>query len=144
MDRVTAEHRDRVLRAFFEGKDWDTNPEFLLKRHVVRRSLELLPAFPLLVDDEWEAVSGQSNKGRGDLVFTDGAGGFAVIEVKHIDLARTGKTVRTGRNRRRGEVAVQALNYAVCIQMRHGCDRAVGAFVYTNERPAELIDARSA
>ncbi len=139
MNQSAAEHRDRVWRAFFEGKDWDENDEFKLKRELVLRSRELLPEFPHLIDDEWEKVPGQTNNGRGDLVFTDGAGRYAVVEVKFIDVARTGKTARTTRNDRRGKVWEQARKYAVDLVGRYADMKLVRAFVYTNELPGAPV-----
>ena len=83
-------HRDVVLRAFFAGKDWDENPEFKLKRALVLNVPAELSRFSFLVDDEWEVEPGNTNLGRGDLLFTDGEGAFAVVEVKFIDLGRPG------------------------------------------------------
>ena len=50
MDRVEAVRRDKVLRAYFDGKDWDENDEFVLKRELIGRSEMLLPDFPWLRD----------------------------------------------------------------------------------------------
>jgi hypothetical protein len=51
--RSEVQHRDQVLRAYFQGRDWDENKEYALKRDLVLRSAELLPDFPYLFDDEW-------------------------------------------------------------------------------------------
>lgn len=139
MDMNEAERRDQVLRAFFEGKSWDDNEEFKLKRHLVLNSASMLPGFPLVVDDEWEFVPGQTNHGRGDLVFTDGKGAFAVVEVKFIDLGRTGKTARKKRTDSRGKVVEQALRYANIAVERYAASQPVRAFTYTNEGES-LVD----
>jgi hypothetical protein len=65
MDRAEAVRRDRVLRACFEGRDWDEGIEARLTRELVLGSVEVLPAFPYLVDHEWERVPGLSQQGRG-------------------------------------------------------------------------------
>lgn len=134
MDRTEAENRDRVLHAFFEGKVWDRNDEFLLKRSLVLNRSELLPTFPFVVDDEWDVVPGKTDQGRGDLVFTDGAGCFAVVEVKFIDLGRSGPTARSKRTGSRKKVVEQAMDYAHLLYARHGADAKVEAFSFTNER----------
>lgn len=139
MDRDTAPHRDRVLRAFFEGKDWDENDEFKLKRSLVLSSAELLPGFPFLIDDEWDVEPGKTNQGRGDLVFTDGDGRFAVVEVKFIDLGRTGKTVRTKRKNSRNKVIDQAVDYGVKAHERFGPDVKVESYSFTNEADAPVL-----
>jgi hypothetical protein len=48
MRRHEAMRRDRILRDLFNGKDWDRNEEFMLKRSLVLRSAELLPGYPFL------------------------------------------------------------------------------------------------
>jgi hypothetical protein len=134
MDRHEAARRDRVMRAYFEGKDWDHNDEFVLKRQFVARSAELLPAHPFLIDDEWDVVAGETNQGRGDLVFTDGEGGYAVVEVKYLR-DRSGRTARSKRTKSRKEVREQAVTYARAIASRIGPDAKVSAYAYTNEAP---------
>ena len=134
-----ADH-DRVLRTYFLGKDWDRNPEFQLKRELVLRGAADLAPFPLLMDDEWEVEPGNTHFGRGDLVFTDGRGAFAVVEVKHIDLGRSGPTVRAKRTESRSKVVAQARVYAAALPHHYpGLVREVTAFVYTNERGLERV-----
>ncbi len=140
MDRETALRRDQVMRAFFEGKDWDDNDEFKLKRHLVLNSGELLPGFPFLIDDEWDVEPGKTNEGRGDLVFTDGEGAFAVVEVKFIDLGRTVKTVRTKRKNSRNKVIDQAVDYGVKVYERFGPDVKVESYSFTNEADAPVLE----
>lgn len=133
-------HRDRVLRAFFAGKDWDENPEAQLKRQIVLEGHPDLARFPFLVDDEWEVHPGATNLGRGDLVFTDGQGAFAVVEVKFIDLGRTGPTVRAKRTESRGKVIEQARSYAALLKSRHpDLVNEVVPYTFTNERGLERV-----
>jgi hypothetical protein len=142
MERGEAIRRNAVLRAFFDGKDWDLNEEYVLKRAFVRRSRALLPAYEFLVDDEWDAVSGRSDLGRGDLVFTDGVGHFAVVELKFIDLTRTGPTARVKRTKSRGKVFEQAVIYACHILNGNPSAIDVLALYYTNEQPDRAIEIR--
>lgn len=124
MDRAEAERRDRVLRTYFEGRDWDEAIEAKLARELVLGSAEVLPAFPFVVDYEWEEVPGRSQDGRGDLLFTDGQGNFAVVEVKSI--------LGSGQNtNRRTKVEDQAARYHRAAQAR--CEGTVVAFVYTDD-----------
>ena len=133
-------HRDRVLRAFFTGKDWDENPEAKLKRQLVLEGHPELARFPFLVDDEWEVYPGATNLGRGDLVFTDGQGAFAVVEVKYIDRERTGRTARAKRNDSRGKVVEQARLYAARLHGRYPeLVRMVEPFAFTNESGLERV-----
>ncbi len=142
MDRAEAEHRDRVLRAYFDGRDWDESPEFLLARQLVREGHELLLHFPLLVDYEWEVAEGFSQLGRGDLVFSDGEGDFAVVEVKHVEGGRwggTGRNRRTSMRKKRRKVEEQALGYALAWQLRHANPEGTRAFLFTNESGLVLL-----
>lgn len=77
----------------------------------------------------------QPNLGRGDLVFADGEGRFAVVEVKFIDLGRSGSTVRAKRTESRKKVVEQARDYASKLAALLGPDVTVEACWYTNEEP---------
>jgi len=126
-------HRDRVMRAWFDGRTWDSNDEFLLKRRLLAANLPELAVFPLLIDDEWEVVSGETNHGRGDLLFTDGAGAFAVVEVKRFPALFGGKTSRTCRNKKRKAVREQAWTYARAVLRNLVDAQSVEVFVYTDD-----------
>ena len=54
MDKDQIDYRDRILRAYFSGRNWDKNDEYLLKQHFILRSTQLLPKYLYLVEDEWE------------------------------------------------------------------------------------------
>jgi hypothetical protein len=131
MDRHQIEHRDRVLRAYFDGRNWDENAEFILKRQLVKHSIQLLPKYPYVIDDEWEVEAGRTDKGKGDLVFTDGNGYFAIVEVKWIDLESTGRTSSSRRTHKRQLVEAQAIDYASSYAQQSS--GKVEAFVFTNE-----------
>jgi len=137
-----AQRRDKVLRAYFEGRDWDGPGEFQLKRTLARDGHEALSRYPYLVDDEWEVEPGHTNKGRGDLVFTDGHGGWATVETKWIDGGTDGgssKTRRRTRTKKRKTVEEQAVKYAsLLFQSRDDVDH-VRAFLHTNERSMDLV-----
>ncbi len=132
--RIAAAERDRVLRDYLRGRTWDANPEFRLIRNLVVEGHPLLEGFPLLYDYEWEVEPGRSDGGCGDLVFTDGEGGFAVVEAKYIDNARTGSTARAKRTDGRKAVREQALRYAAAFRASDaGTGALVVAFALTNE-----------
>ena len=133
MDQTEMRRRDSVLRAFFQGKDWEQNEEFVLKRQLVLRSHELLPDFPFLIDDEWEVVSGQTNEGKGDLLFANEKGEIAVVEVKFIDTDRTGRTARSKRTDSRSKVWKQAFIYAGHAARRYPEYPTIFSCYYTNE-----------
>jgi hypothetical protein len=140
MDKSKIEHRNYVLREYFKGRDWDGNNEYALKRQLVLRSHQLLPNYPYLIEDEWEVESGRTDKGRGDLVFTNGTGYFGVVEVKWIDLegeGRTGSTKRTSNRKKRRVVEFQAIAYANLyaeLTLIAGDPvNGLEAFIFTNE-----------
>lgn len=134
------EHRNQVIRAYFEGRDWDTNGEYALKRRLVLNSKKLFPSYPYVIEDEWEVQPGRTDQGRGDLVFTDGSGGFAVVEVKSLDLesiGRTGTTKRVSNRKKRRMVEEQALRYAEIYQKNLDENQVaanrVKPYLFTNE-----------
>ena len=132
MDKYQIEYRNQVLRAYFRDRNWDQNDEYLLKQQLVRHSTILLPKYPYLIEDEWEVETGQSDKGKGDLVFASERFCFAVIEIKYIDLKSTGRTSSTRRTAKRQAVKQQAINYAAIYARRYL--QNVEAFTFTNEK----------
>lgn len=145
MNQDEAKRRDGVLRAYFEGRDWDAAGEFGLKRDFVMRSAELLPDLPYLVDDEWEVIPGHAQGGRGDLVMTDGLGNFAAIEVKLIvggTWGGSGSSRRRSRTKKRQKVRKQAQEYAGVLTRRHPDAVDVRAYMWTNEAGLEQVELR--
>jgi hypothetical protein len=130
------QHRDRVLRAYFEGRNWDHNNEFALKRKLILNSKQILPQFPYVIDDEWEVEPSRTDQGRGDLLFSDGVGNYAVVEVKWIVIegnGRKGTTKRTGNRKKRRDVEKQAIAYADILLKRLEQAEFVAAYIFTNE-----------
>jgi len=68
MNTNDIQHRDQVLRTYFEGRSWDDNNEYQLTREFVLNSAERLPSYPFLVDYEWEVEANCSQDGKGDLL----------------------------------------------------------------------------
>ena len=138
MDLDEAKRRDAVLRGYFMGRNWDGPGEFQLKRALVMEGHDALESFPYLVDDEWEVSPGHTNKGRGDLVFTDGRGAWATVETKWIDGGTdggSGKTRRKSRRTKRRKVEAQALEYASLLAYFRADVEQVRPFLHTNESP---------
>ncbi|MGB3311234.1 MAG: hypothetical protein WBG32_19445 [Nodosilinea sp.] len=133
MNKADMVRRDQVLRAYFAGRDWDDNNEYALKRHLVLHSHELLPGYPLLIDDEWEAAPNRNQEGKGDLLFADGEGRFAVVEVKWLDLDDSGKTAKTRRTHKRKKVKDQAAGYVCCLAQRLETFTLIEGYWFTNE-----------
>lgn len=145
MNQSDIEHRDQVLRAYFAGRNWDVVGEYDLKRELVLSSPQLLPDYPFLVDNEWECEPGRADEGRGDLVFTDGKGRFAVVEVKYLVLnehgsadGRNSNTRRNSNTKKRRKVEDQAREYAKKLQVKLGKAQSVEAYYFTNDDRTEL------
>jgi hypothetical protein len=137
MNQTEIKHRDSVLRAYFQGRDWDRNNEYFLKRKLVINSITLMPSYPYLIDDEWEVEPSRAEQGKGDLLFTDGAGHFSVVEVKWIDLegpssSRTGSTRRVSNRKKRRQVEEQADRYALSLGRLLDSFIEIEGYSYTN------------
>ena len=125
---------DAALRAEFAEADGTCGDgERQLKCDVVLRPPALLAPFGLLVSDEWEPIPGWSQGGRGDLVFTDGRGRYAVVEVKWMARLYAGPSQRKRRNRKRGKVKEQARAYAEYVLGTRADAIEVRMMTYTND-----------
>ena len=125
--------RDRVLRAYLTDRDWGLDEEANLFRQLVLNPPDSLMRFPYLYDYEWQVVPGRQQDGRGDLVFTDGDGRYAVVEVKWIDTQSTGSTARKRRTAKRRKVEEQLETYAAAFKIQHPAALSVIGLEHTNE-----------
>lgn len=134
MDQAEAQRRNQLLRQFFEGKDWDRSEAYQLKRELVLRSSELLPDFPLLIDDQWEVQTGKP--GRGDLIFADLEGNYAVVEVRHLEQDRPSRAprggARSGIPTPRSQMVEAARRHAMAVASWDDVDIAL-AFTYSSD-----------
>jgi hypothetical protein len=92
--------------------------------------------FPYMYGFEYEPERGRTDKGKGDLLLTNGMGLFLLVEFKHLDKTTTGATAKVRRTKKRKYVFKQAQR--MCKQMRHKLGEEslllLGA-TYTNESP---------
>ncbi len=106
--------------------------EALVVEEILKDMPKQLQGVPFLHSYEWH-VEGKSNKGVGDLVFTDGHSLYGVVEVKHIHNSPTVKRKSEYKRQRRQKVEQQAEKY-----YRHFCSEHKGAIVLaatcTNDR----------
>jgi Holliday junction resolvase-like predicted endonuclease len=118
---------NQVLRDYITKRTWSTNNEVRLIRWFILQDSKDGPSewagnrdgidkfhreYPLLIEYEWEVQESRTDRGRGDLVFTDGHGRFAVVEVKMIQgETLTGPTARANRNQNRKKLEEQASFY---------------------------------
>lgn len=89
-------NRDKTIRNYINNRNCDNNPEFLIVQDVIRNLGEKTPQFrkyKYAYDYEWEVVQGRTDKGKGDLVFTDGLGKFLIVECKKKDPQKLRKQV---------------------------------------------------
>jgi hypothetical protein len=147
MNQTEIQHRDSVLRAYFEGRDWDRNNEYALKRKFVINSVTFIPDYPYLIDDEWEVEPSRTEQGKGDLLFTDGAGRFAVVEVKWIDLegssgSRTGSTRRVSNRKKRRQVEEQADKYTQALGRLLDSFIEIEGYSYTNSETMPQLQTK--
>ena len=141
MTEVEVQEADRRIRKTLReaGGPEDIACEFHLVQHFVANSKELLPAFPFLVLREWEVVPGASQSGVGDLVFTDGDGRYAVVEVKFLNPG-SGHTARESRRRGRQTVWWQAEHYGEKLFRRVPAALEVVCYAYTTDRVNEPLE----
>jgi hypothetical protein len=98
--------RDAVLRAYLAQRDWDADPRPILVRRLVTAPPPVLARWPLLADHSWVAMPSRGAEGVGDLVFGDGHGHYAVVEVTALPdaddraLPRRRATLRTSARHR--------------------------------------------
>lgn len=139
MNTNEIEYRDQVIRTYIKNRNWDKNNEFLLKQKLLLNSDQLLPKYPFVVEDEWEVEFGRSDSGLGDLIFTDGNGNFAVVEIKYIDKLNSGDTASNRRTKKRQKVREQSVKYAN-IYGKNSFIKSMKAFIFTNENsePIEI------
>eukprot|EP00762_Andalucia_godoyi_P004912 ANDGO_01495.mRNA.1 hypothetical protein len=123
----SAQVRDAVLRSYIRERTWSINNEFKLLQAFVSRNYCEIPgtvrqatdrmtrfhiAHPFLVEYEWEVAESRTDMGKGDLVFTDGGGRFAVVEVKFIQgETMSGRTACTRRRQSRQRLRDQVSRY---------------------------------
>jgi hypothetical protein len=147
MNLAEIQKRNQVLRDYFAGRDWDLNHEHQLKRQLILNSATLLSSYPYLCDDEWEVEPSRAEQGRGDLIFTDGWGRYAVVEVKWLDpgqlnSGRTGATRRTSNRQKRRSVESQASQYAIVLSKLLSWYEEIIGYSYTNEQSMPQLQAR--
>jgi len=127
------ESRDAQLRARLLAIDGSAHGEEQLKCDVVLRTPSLLAPFPFLVSNEWEPIPGWPQGGKGDLVFTDGGGRYAVVEVKWMAPLYSGPSQKKRRNKKRGKVKRQAQIYAIHVLQVCTDALEVRMMTYTND-----------
>ncbi len=98
--------------------------------------------YPYLYEYEWEVVPNRPQKGKGDLVFTDGKQSFLIVECKYIN-QNSGKTARIVRRNKRRKVERQAISYALKYAQRNPAAILIGYVHITNEDRASMETARA-
>ncbi len=128
MERLDLDHRNSLQGA--PPLEAITN-ELELTQYLVASDQPQLRAFPLLIGWEWHVYPNRSQCGVGDLLFTDGTGRFAVVEVKFLT-PRGGHTARESRRRGRRKVELQAKTFGMLLLRFNPGIRGVDSFYFTN------------
>jgi len=128
------ENRTKLKNAV---KRYPNDEEKVLQLHLV--DSQLLENFPYLVLWEWDVVPDRSDLGKGDLVFTNGCGVYAVIETKYINRNARGKTGRSRRTNNRKVVIKQANKYRSYVPNFFDDVMMVYGATYTNEDSLKWI-----
>ena len=99
---IECARRNRILRSYLLRRNWECDLEFK-----VLQSLLAVPTpyfwlpfhskYPLVYDFEWETF--HLDAGHGDLIFTDGLGGFLIVEAKSVLTFGYGSVVTQKGNR---------------------------------------------
>lgn len=137
MNQTEIEYRNKVIRTYIKNRNWDKNNEYLLKQHLILNNYQLLPQYLFVIEDEWEVECGRADLGLGDLIFTDGNGNFAVVEIKYIDNLSSGSTASNKRTKKRKMVQEQSVKYAN-IYGENNYVKSIKAFYFTNENPEPI------
>lgn len=134
--------RDRELREDLAWTAWPGEHEQGLKALLLSNPPPPLDQFPFVWADEWLVVPGRDDCGKGDLIFTDGQGRFAVVELKWFDHRDTGRTRRARRNHKRNKVREQASRYAETFWHLEPAALDVRAFTFGNlyDGPPTLVE----
>ena len=135
--------RHRILFTYILNKNWGLDEESkLLRTFVSETSHPLRTVYRYVYDIDWKADfqhKGPTLFGKGDLVLTDGAGHFLVVEIKYIDPSE-GKTMRTRRTKKRKEVIAQTKVYLQAFRKQNRLpDSRVKGLVLTNECELLLV-----
>lgn len=104
-----------------------------LKIYLIVNSLEVFPDYTYVVDDEWFVIEGESHYGVGDLIFTDGQGHFAVVELKYLTLS-SGPTARKSRNKGKNKVQEQVRIYMYEYKKKYPEITELKGYYYTNQQ----------
>ena len=105
--------RNRILRSYVRRRTWDCDPEFKVLQNLLGVPtppfwLPFHARYPLVYDLEWETF--HVDGGHGDLVLTNGLGGFLIVELKFSTVFGSGLPA----NRRVGRTKKRRLARAQC------------------------------
>ncbi|TKJ21034.1 MAG: hypothetical protein CEE43_11235 [Promethearchaeota archaeon Loki_b32] len=128
--------KDKRLRDYILSVDrniaWHLNGDFTLVQSIIKQQTillenssknsnrmdEVLIKYCYIFDYEWDVVSGMSQYGVGDLVFTDGNENYLVIEVKQLSYG-SGRNQCVARRKARRRVEEQAIKYMNAFRKKH-------------------------
>ncbi len=125
------------LRSYILNNTSNHSLEFGLVQKIVRKRKTIcdgrLKRYPYIYKHEYCKIPGQTNTGKGDLIFRDKRENFMVIEVKYIDFYQTGKTAKNRRTKKRKHVKVQTKKYMKELSSSYPDARSIKGIAYTND-----------
>ena len=155
MSLAEVQRRSAVLERYLHDRDWDGPcTEFSLQRAVVqcsngrvdaagvspatvRKLAKMRQDYPLILDHEWDVVSGEMHQGRGDFILASADGArLLALETKVLPLAAksgSAKNMRVKRTKRRGKLEAQVGEYMVVLQERYPHAEVCGASLATTD-----------
>lgn len=111
--------------------------EFGLVQEIVKKQKKVcdgrLKRYPYIFKYEYCIFPGQSNTGKGDLIFTNKRENFMVVEVKYLDLHQTGKTAKNRRTKKRKHIKTQTKRYMKELSTSYPDAKSIKGIAYTNE-----------
>jgi hypothetical protein len=138
--------KDQKLRELISNDHSEIHTKPQLIKEFVQDSFNLLPQFPYLFLYDWDVIPGHSQHGKGDLVFADGKGNFAIVQVKYLDFSNTGSTGSSRRTKHRQNLKKQTRRYTEALpeHLKHTNNnlfdiKDIKGYFYTNDDPKPIL-----
>lgn len=135
---VECVRRNKILRSYVRRWHWEYDLEFKVVQNLLAVPtpyfwLPFHAKYPLVYDFEWETFHWDG--GHGDLVLTDGLGGFLIVEAKSLFTFGQGlaSTRRTNRTRKRSLARQQCSRNTKLWHGNHSNAKSTEGVVVTEE-----------
>ena len=129
--------RDDRLRSKILNNTSNHSHEFRLVQEIIKKQKTVcggrLKRYPYIFNYEYCMIPGQSNTGKGDLIFTDKRDNYMVMEVKYLDFYQSGKTAKNRRTKHRKKVKTQTKKYMKELSSFYPGAKSIKGIAYTNQ-----------